>query len=320
MTAAAEQDHFDKLRAFELRMQTEGAAGFADGPEPWSNWQETIHEAGNRVWESAQRRDSEAKEKSLCEKLMTTMATVAVAALAVGIGGVYMTAQNSPRLADSGSAPATLAETAAPAELTVPADTTLSGTVIRRTPLTGPATTDPPAAASATAATDIARAPVIQPGSEETAAAEEPAAAPLAAQALPATVDGPPSAEVQVATLPDALPAPAAGDPQLLSMQTPARTATPVTPPVSEAKAAAAASRGIWVVNISSYRYESYARRKLQEFRNKGVSAEIHAVTVKGKLMYRIRTTGYETRKEAQTWVSLLQDRLGVDSAWVSKR
>jgi hypothetical protein len=36
--------------------------------------------------------------------------------------------------------------------------------------------------------------------------------------------------------------------------------------------------------------------------------------------MYRIRATGYESRNEAKTWLSLLQERLGVDSAWVSKR
>ncbi len=62
------------------------------------------------------------------------------------------------------------------------------------------------------------------------------------------------------------------------------------------------------------------ASRKLAEFRKKGVDAEIYPVTIKGKPMFRIRAIGYDSRKEANTWVSLLEDRLGVDSAWVSKR
>ena len=93
-----------------------------------------------------------------------------------------------------------------------------------------------------------------------------------------------------------------------------------IKPPVSSKAATDGGTEGIWVVNISSYNYQSMARRKLEEFKDKGVSAEIHPVTIKGKPMYRIRATGYGSRKEAKTWLSLLQDRLGVDSAWVSKR
>ena len=71
---------------------------------------------------------------------------------------------------------------------------------------------------------------------------------------------------------------------------------------------------------VSSYTYESMAHKKLQEFRDKGVVAEVHPVMIKGKRMYRIRATGYESRTEAKTRLSLLQDRLGVESAWISKR
>ena len=308
MTATAEQNELNQLRAFEERMRTQGAAAFANGPEPWNTWQETIQEAGNRVWESAQRRDSEVTEKTMCEKLMTTMATVAVAALAVGIGGVYMTAQHTPRLADNAGQPAMLAETP-PA-----ADTPTSGTVLRQPQIAAPAPLLPATETASPAATAIAMAPAA----DETV---EPSAADLnEPEPPPTTIAATDSSSDPVTRLTDALPAPAAGTPQQLTMRTPPETAPAATPPASEAKAAAEASKGKWVVNISSYAFESYARRKLDEFRNRGVIAEIHPVTIKGKRMYRIRATGYETRQEAQTWQSLLQDRLGVEGAWVSKR
>jgi len=97
--------------------------------------------------------------------------------------------------------------------------------------------------------------------------------------------------------------------------------APPAEPAPAPVKAAVEdTAEAPWVVNISSYTYESMARKKLQEFRDKGVVAEVHPVMIKGKRMYRIRATGYESRTEARTWLSLLQDRLGVDSAWISKR
>jgi len=112
------------------------------------------------------------------------------------------------------------------------------------------------------------------------------------------------------------LPSPAAG---INTADAPAKLAT-VARPVTSSPATEITRDGIWVINISSYFDESLARDKLDEFSTLGVDAEIHPVTIKGKPMFRIRTTGYETRQEAETWVSLLQDRLGIQGAWVSKR
>ena len=55
MPDSEQPNEIDKLRAFEMRMQTEGAAGFADGPEPWDAWPETSYDGGNQRWESTPR-------------------------------------------------------------------------------------------------------------------------------------------------------------------------------------------------------------------------------------------------------------------------
>jgi len=347
MTDSAEQpSEIDKLRAFEQRMHTEGAAGFANGLEPWNDWQETDNTEGGRSWGCDRRPDEPPVSKSLCEKLLPTMATLAVATLAVGIGGVYMSAQNVPLVATNNLPPETGNTVVAPG------DPPATGTVVRSTP-DSIGTTDktPPydhaaATITADAATDLIAAlepPGMPLGTTRQAQATATGTTATTGQTIsskdtgsavaepPITRVNPVPATARLAARPDTpssapditttLPAPAAGVPAPATPTTLSMAAPPaaVMPPDTR-KAAGQAVDGDWVVNISSYRYESMANRKLAEFRNKGVSAEIYPVTIKGKPMYRIRAIGYESRKEAKTWVSLLEDRLGVDSAWVSKR
>lgn len=356
MPMSEQQSDFDKLRAFEMRMQTEGAAGFANGLEPWTHWQEPAEADSKRAWGCDREHEDAPTGKTLCEKILSTMATLAVATLAVGIGGVYLSAQSVPPLAQDGSQPPDTVATADPAP--APADT---GSVIQ-----------PTAELAATTTSDtitIVQAPRPARTATDTPveSLEKPAAdMPLVAtneipvmQQQAANMAAPPSMSAMISTaditagLPapaagsvgtdassiDAMPAPAAAPvssdtdpgkpssnphaakiarekPMAISM-----AASPVEPSPAAVKAAVEATgTGPWVVNISSYTYESMARRKLQEFRDKGVVAEVFPVTIKGKPMYRIRATGYDSRKEAKTWLSLLQDRLDVDSAWVSKR
>jgi cell division septation protein DedD len=347
MTDSAEQpSEIDKLRAFEQRMHTEGAAGFANGLEPWNDWQETDNTEGGRSWGCDRRPEEPPVSKSLCEKLLPTMATLAVATLAVGIGGVYISAQDTQLVASNPIQPESSSIEAAPS------DPPATGKVVRSTPdsiettdktlpnnhaaatITAAAATDliaalePPGMplgtarqAQATATNTTATAgQTISPKDTGSAVAEPSItrASPVPAAARLAARPDTPSSAPDITTT---LPAPAAGvpapaTPTTLSMATPP---VAVMPPDTR-KAATQAGDGDWVVNISSYRYESMANRKLAEFRNKGVTAEIYPVTIKGKPMYRIRAIGYDSRKEAKTWVSLLEDRLGVDSAWVSKR
>jgi cell division septation protein DedD len=347
MTDSAEKlSEIDKLRAFEQRMHTEGAAGFANGLEPWSDWRETDNTHGGRNWGGERQPDDTPVNKTLCEKLLPTMATLAVATLAVGIGGVYMSAQNI-QLVATNNLPAETGNT-----VVAPLDPPPTGTVVRSSPASAgqadrrvpdslaAANTIPDAAADLIAVLEPPGMPLGTTGQTRatptgTATAASNAIPPKDSSSAPggvtSTPDSPVPALARLTDQPDSpssapditttLPAPAAGIPAPAAPTTLSMATPPIAiAPVDTRTAAAKTGDGAWVVNISSYRFESMANRKLAEFRKKGVDAEIYPVTIKGKPMFRIRAIGYDSRKEANTWVSLLEDRLGVDSAWVSKR
>ncbi len=239
MTDSAEQlSEIDKLRAFEQRMHTEGAAGFANGLEPWSDWRETDNTHGGRNWGCERQPDDTPVNKTLCEKLLPTMATLAVATLAVGIGGVYMSAQNIQLIAANNLPPET--------ENTVvaPIDPPPTGTVVRSTPASpGPADKTVPdslvaANTTADAAADLIAAlepPGMPLGTTGQTRATPTGTATAASHAIPpkdsssavgdlaSTPDSPVPAVARLAGKPDSpssapditttLPAPAAGIP-----------------------------------------------------------------------------------------------------------
>ena len=356
MPMSEQQSNIDKLRAFELRMQTEGAAGFANGPEPWTHWQEPAEADNKRSWGCDREHEDTPTGKTLCEKILSTMATLAVATLAVGIGGVYLSAQSVPPLAQNDSqanetvanagAAATPADTGSVIQATAePAATNSSDTItIAQAPRQASTASDTPVESLDKPAADMPlvagnEMPVMQQPAANMAAV--PSVSTLITMAdITAGLPAPAAGETGTgASSTDAMPDPAAvpvssdtdqGKPPSrspaakISREKPmaiSMAASPTEPAPTPVKAAVEdTSEAPWVVNISSYTYESMARKKLQEFRDKGVVAEVHPVMIKGKRMYRIRATGYESRTEAKTWLSLLQDRLGVESAWISKR
>jgi cell division septation protein DedD len=103
----------------------------------------------------------------------------------------------------------------------------------------------------------------------------------------------------------------------VIAVAEPPPPAPPETPAIAVEKQAAT---GDWVVNLASYTWKSTAGRKLGEFRNKGVEAELVTVTIKGKPMHRVRVGGFENRRAAQSQVSALEKTLGLEGAWVARR
>ena len=77
---------------------------------------------------------------------------------------------------------------------------------------------------------------------------------------------------------------------------------------------------GGWVINLSSYTRESTANRKLVLFQQQGIDAEVFAVTINDKPMYRIRLAGFASRRAAQAEVKPVEQLLGLEGAWVSTR
>jgi len=97
----------EALHRFEQKMHAEGSDGFADGPRPWENWDESGNQANNHVWEgSASRVPSKGrKQHSLFHRLLSLLAFVALSALLVGIVGVVYTHMTTPTVASNGVQP-----------------------------------------------------------------------------------------------------------------------------------------------------------------------------------------------------------------------
>ncbi len=83
---------------------------------------------------------------------------------------------------------------------------------------------------------------------------------------------------------------------------------------------AAAVPAGNWVVNLATYTHESMARKKLAEFRAKGVTGEIESAVINDKTMYRIRVTGFASSRSARASISSLEATLGLKGAWIARR
>jgi hypothetical protein len=77
---------------------------------------------------------------------------------------------------------------------------------------------------------------------------------------------------------------------------------------------------GQWVINLSSYTRLSTAERMLAVFKQKGVDAEIFTTTINDKPMHRIRVAGFANSRSAKAEISTLEQQLGLNDAWISKR
>ncbi len=97
----------EKQQIFREKLQAEGADGFADGPRPWEQWDESGNQGNDRIWEGSARRiyPKQAK-RSIGDRLLSGLAVVALATLMVGIAGVYLSTTSTPQLASSAIHPA----------------------------------------------------------------------------------------------------------------------------------------------------------------------------------------------------------------------
>jgi cell division protein FtsN len=80
------------------------------------------------------------------------------------------------------------------------------------------------------------------------------------------------------------------------------------------------AKTGDWVINLASYTRESTANRKLALFQQQGIDAEVFAVTINDKPMYRIRVTGYESSRAAKAGIPAMEEALDLEGVWISRR
>jgi hypothetical protein len=78
-------------------------------------------------------------------------------------------------------------------------------------------------------------------------------------------------------------------------------------------------SRPVWSINLASYARERDADMRLEDFRQQGVSAEKRTATVRGRTMYRLRVTGYDSMQAARANSPAIRHKLGLEEVWISR-
>ena len=97
----------EEIKAFAKKMQDKGAAGFAAGVTPWETWDDFEDRVGSRVWQGTAERVTERAAKpgqpthKFGDRVLTAMTVLAVATLAIGIVGVYITQNSTQQFADN---------------------------------------------------------------------------------------------------------------------------------------------------------------------------------------------------------------------------
>jgi cell division septation protein DedD len=313
------EENKGKLQAFARKMQDEGADGFANGPRPWEEWDESGSQADSRVWEGNARRVPVKQQpaRSTGDRLLSAMATIALATLIIGIGGVYFSEYPAQQIAQTGIQPPPILLT--PIRRFPPeqhASLTAPDVPPQVIPVADSSPTTIPAEPEAGVQDDISESQQSIPAEEEipiialqriipvTRPPQDPVAADIVA-----TENVTETQEVATTETTASTPAPvqvtAAAEEQIETLNK---------------LEAPAAKAGNWVVNLASYTWKSTANKKIEVFRSKGVDAELVTVTINDKPMHRVRVTGFGSSKLAKQQISSLEEQLDLEGAWISRR
>ena len=104
-------------------------------------------------------------------------------------------------------------------------------------------------------------------------------------------------------------------------MMSVARSNKPVAKAITPAtKMEQPQSVGDWVVNLSSHVKESAAANEKARLIKMGLNAEVHSATIKNKIWYRVQIIGFATKNEAKAQLRDIQQRSGIQGAWVGKK
>ena len=174
------QESREALRRFEQKIRDQGSDGFADGPRPWEHWDESGHQANNRIWEGSARRvyPGRRKIRSLGYRLLSVLAFLALTTLLVGIGGVYYSHTQNQQLAQNSAQPLPATRRPDPTMTSTDADSVITATTsamdelsVLSAPAAGPASTQDQLDLA------VATAPATDELMQETATTETPATA-----------------------------------------------------------------------------------------------------------------------------------------------
>ncbi|MDT8426291.1 MAG: SPOR domain-containing protein [Methyloprofundus sp.] len=75
-----------------------------------------------------------------------------------------------------------------------------------------------------------------------------------------------------------------------------------------------------WVVNLVSFKQRWYTDKKVQEYKQKGIPAEVVSVDVQGVEWFRVRVVGFKDKAEAAVYALKMKKSLNLNSVWVSEK
>lgn len=93
-----------------------------------------------------------------------------------------------------------------------------------------------------------------------------------------------------------------------------------VVPKKVEKKPTPASGKALWSVNVISLSSQEAAGKMQIKFKKLGIPVESKRTVVNGKDWYRLRVTGFETRKEAVKYADTVKQKLGTKSIWVTQK
>lgn len=97
-------------------------------------------------------------------------------------------------------------------------------------------------------------------------------------------------------------------------------TAASTAPAATSAPKSAPGSSDDWFINLGTYSDLTAAERLLAKIQPSVDSAQIETVTIDGRPLYRIRSSGYASRKAAETKAEQMQAMLGLSGLWIDKK
>ncbi len=348
------QTDSDKLKAFVQKMHNEGAAGFAAGPwsigaggaataqtvgSSYSSRPSRIHRFGT----SGRRRT---------DRILSGLALLSIAAIIVGITGIYLTEEPGQQLVADRGTSAVQAPPAQPdnrqlreikqkllittnrldslaadfrrlkqrSNTVIAADTQrlralenrLVHTVTRLDKLSVEIL-DLKSTSDVILATTLATPPAAIP-----VVAKAPARSKLqpvpTPQGTPATLFVQQQPQRPKEPLPAAVAA-ASPAPAAVAAGNPTPDPVPAPAPVLATRSA-----GGWVINLASYTRQKTADRYVAKLQQSGITAERVEATVNDRTMHRVRVSGFDTRAAAKARAGALKQELDLPSIWIARR
>lgn len=74
-----------------------------------------------------------------------------------------------------------------------------------------------------------------------------------------------------------------------------------------------------WIINLVSFKQESFAVSQAEVFNSKGVSTSVVPVKINGEDWFRLRASGFKSKEEAVLSITDIKEKLNLSNVWVAE-